>query len=203
VLHNLIDAPVQVNMLLAVKNDRVDIVRALQDMGIGFNFTYEDKSFPFVVAEQGSLKTLNYLLDQGVDFENRDNAGMNIQPIHGAASNGHVEVVRRLLDSGISVESKAVGQVSLLSIAALKGDVDLVKLCLEYSAHVNCVDEDNENAFYAAAGTGNLEILQLLADHNADLDVPNKNGLKPSMIAQNNGHTKAVELITKLISAQK
>ena len=56
----------------------------------------------FTAARNGDLATVNDILARGVDVNTREH-GDNTMPIHWAAAEGHLEVVRRLVDAGADV----------------------------------------------------------------------------------------------------
>jgi ankyrin repeat protein len=58
-----------------------------------------------VAAHNGQLAAVDLLLDRGFDVNERD-AGDNAYPMHWAAADGHLEVVRRLADAGGDVVGK-------------------------------------------------------------------------------------------------
>jgi len=56
----------------------------------------------FTAARKGDLATVNDILARGVGVNTREH-GDNTMPIHWAAAEGHLHVVRRLVDAGADV----------------------------------------------------------------------------------------------------
>ena len=60
---------------------------------------------------------------------------------------------------------------------------EAVKLCFEAGNDVNAVDVNGDTALHGAAHRGSNEIVQFLIDHGAKVDVVNKLGWTPYLIA--------------------
>uniref|UniRef100_A0A8C6SP69 Tetratricopeptide repeat, ankyrin repeat and coiled-coil containing 1a n=1 Tax=Neogobius melanostomus TaxID=47308 RepID=A0A8C6SP69_9GOBI len=92
------------------------------------------------------------------------------QALTAAASLGHTQVVRSLLD--------------------LKDE----QLAVQMDAHDSLW---GETVLSAAAGRGRMEICSLLLDRGSGLEVANRRGMVPLLGASKHGHTQAVELLLK------
>ncbi len=80
---------------------------------------------------------------------------------------------------------------SLLSSAAAKGDLRMVKICL-LVCDANMQDEESIPPLCIAAGAGHLEIVKLLVQHGADV---NGSGPKPLVSACNNRHYEVAKFL--------
>ena len=96
---------------------------------------------PLVSAGLGHVKCLRCLLDGGmtVDFGGRKKIDT---PIHKAASNGFVDVLKFLLSRGADVNARTKKGMTPLHRAAAGGKTSAVEWCLENGADVTITDND-------------------------------------------------------------
>ncbi|KAK7913178.1 hypothetical protein WMY93_013389 [Mugilogobius chulae] len=133
-------------------------------------------------ALKGQAEIINILLGQdwGLDSppetEQHPNESMTgkkqatQQALTAAASLGHTQVVRSLLD--------------------LKDE----QLAVQMDAHDSLW---GETVLSAAAGRGRMEICRLLLDRGAGLEVANRRGMVPLLSASKHGHTQVAEMLLK------
>jgi uncharacterized protein len=99
---------------------------------------------------------------------------------------------------------------TVLTRAALAGDVELAKLLLAYKANPHAISKDRETTLMAACGTGfingyhrqktsaeRLELVKLLIDLGEDVNAADNYGITPLMVAANLGD---LEIVKYLIS---
>src|ERR1700733_3963544 len=118
-----------------------------------------------------------------------------------AAANGHVAVVKLLLEKGAKLEAKDERNgLTPLLWAAANGHEAVVKLLLEKGAELETKsDKDNGQTplFYAAAN-GREAVVKLLLEKGAKLEAKDKdNGQTPLFHAAANGHVVVVKLLVE------
>ncbi|EGR44163.1 uncharacterized protein TRIREDRAFT_70907, partial [Trichoderma reesei QM6a] len=121
-------------------------------------------------------------------------------PIQQAAQNGHVEVVKILLEAGVQVDphmdSYDIEMPSPLWLAAQGGHVELVELLIRKGAYVNfSVHPSKRLPIHAATEDGHTETVHLLIINGADIDAREEDGWSPLAIAANQNHIGVVNLL--------
>ena len=89
------------------------------------------------------------------------------QPLHLAAANGDVELVKLLLDRGAMINAATQDGWTALHLACLRGDKGLVQLLLDRDADVNVTTRSGVSALSIATSEGDREIVELLLDRGA------------------------------------
>ncbi|KXZ42210.1 hypothetical protein GPECTOR_181g256 [Gonium pectorale] len=163
------------------------------------------------------------LLGAGADRDARDKSGRT--PLHLAAQNGHVDVMRVLLNVGANKDTDENLLVGLLCCSCLYGTDNKVHdegtVCtqrgntpLHYAAengHTEAVrallgagaDKDAINKYvatplYVAAENGHVEAVQVLLQAGANKEAANKDGWTPLLIAAQLGHVQAVQVLLQV-----
>lgn len=119
-------------------------------------------------ASQGAIKVIELLLANKADVNAGDNEGYT--PLHGAVSYGKNDtrktVVEILLKSGASANAKTTRDGETPFHKAIdRGDVEIVKLLLNYGADVNAVSKFGVSCLYFARNSP--VVLELLKEHGA------------------------------------
>jgi len=98
-------------------------------------------------------------------------------PLTYATANGHVEVVRVLLEGGADVERATANQQTALHKAALYGYLEVCRLLLDWGAKVDSLDKWSDTPLHYAGRLGYLLVVKLLVERGTDVRVKNDNGL--------------------------
>ncbi|VAI23387.1 unnamed protein product [Triticum turgidum subsp. durum] len=121
---------------LAAAAGRLEVCRYLvQDLRLDVNQLNLIGDTPlYLSASYGRADAARYLLDHGAD----PLAGKVHSPLHGAAKEGHCEIVELLLSRGINVDLDSA-QGTPLHAAAISKHHDIIKILLEHHADPNKV----------------------------------------------------------------
>lgn len=140
--------------------------------------------------------------------------------LHQAALNGHVEIVKVLLEAGADVNAKS-GRSGLTPLheaakkehvdeAAKNGHVETVKVLLKAGADVNAEDGDGDTPLLYAAGKRTIEdilnpavnfekveIVKMLLKEGANVNAKNKNGRTPLYWPMKQGKDNVVKVLVE------
>ena len=119
-------------------------------------------------ALAGDVNTVAGLLDEGIDVNEREEAGGTA--LHLASYAGHLPVVEILLERGAKLEFAAGPGRRALHLAALKAHPAIVGALLEHGANVDPVDEEGVTPLGLAVAACDLEVTKLLIDHGAEVN---------------------------------
>lgn len=132
----------------------------------------------------GNLHVIEYLFKtQKIDIHFENDLALHI-----AAENGHLDVVKLLLDKGANIHAD---RDYALSISAENGHLDVVELLLGKGADMHAA---NDYALCCAAENGYLNIVKLLLDKGANIHADNDYSLR---LAAKKEHYDVVELLLK------
>lgn len=96
-----------------------------------------------IAARQGSLVQVKALIAEGVDVNGREMViGQGRSALFHASAEGHVDVVRYLLERGAEVDEAPAGRSTALIVASWEGHREIVRLLISSRADVN---RKNEN----------------------------------------------------------
>ncbi|CAE7321596.1 ANKRD50 [Symbiodinium sp. KB8] len=167
----------------------VDIVRllldagALMDVADGFAHTALTNA-----SHAGHVEIVRLLLEAGVNSTYyADHVGIVRLLLEGGAKDvasatwctlltnasrdGHVEIVRLLLEAGTEKDVEGRSRRIALNNASLAGHVEIVRLLLDAGARKDVADGFGRTALTNASNAGHVEIVRLLLDAGARKDV--------------------------------
>lgn len=112
-----------------------------------------------------------------------------------AASGGHIESIRLILDRGTDVNAHGWGFQNALQWASQNGHGAVVQLLLDKGADVNARNSIHSTALHKASSTGHIAEVEILL--NSGADVNNESGIFGTALheASCKGHTGVVELL--------
>jgi len=114
------------------------------------------------------------------------------------AREGRVKEVRKLGRQGADVNAIHQGGSTALHLAAVNGDMEMVKLLVELSADVHARDALGSTALHEAAGIGHTEMVIFLVGRGASINTSDADGDTPLQLARFLGHIETVKALEKL-----
>ncbi|XP_077419862.1 protein TANC1-like isoform X2 [Vanacampus margaritifer] len=123
------------------------------------------------------------------------------QAVTAAASVGHTQVVKSLLDledEQLAVQMDAHDSLwgeTVLSAAAGRGRMEVCVLLLDRGAGLEVANRRGMVPLLSASKHGHTQVAELLLKHDADMSVCDKQGRTPLMLAASEGHGNTVEML--------
>jgi len=127
-------------------------------------------------ASKGDVAAASELISNGFDARtlNSLDGRLSVTPLHTAASEGHTQIVRLLLDSGVKTDLKDEHTMTALMWAAAEGRSQVAALLIDRGAEVNAETNDLRTRRFTpiifAASRGHTETLRVLLDHGGDIN---------------------------------
>lgn len=115
-----------------------------------------------------------------------------------ASADGNIEYVKKCIDRGENIETKDLYyKRTMLSLASMHGQQDIVRLLLDYGADAETRDWCEKTPIMHASENGYLEIVELLANRGADIEARDKYGQTPIMHSARYGHEKVTRFLAE------
>ena len=122
----------------------------------------------FRATEQGDLRRVKQLINEGVDINVVDMFGHT--PLTIAVQSGNLKIAEVLIAAGADVNSDHEGLTPLIH-ASFLGLLDMAKLLVANGAHVNHRDDRGDTALMFASRRGSLKLVQFLVLKGADVNM--------------------------------
>ena len=116
-------------------------------------------------------------------------------PLHQAAKEGEVNVVKDLLAKGADKDEKNDKGITPLMVAVIANHLDVVQFLMEQGVGKELAD--NCGALLYSADAGNVRMVQYLVELGLDKDKANNLGATALMIAAEQGHFNVVTYLVE------
>ena len=148
----------------------------------------------------GDLLAVQSLLNQGVDVNSKAKGGKKSTALIAASRNGHLVLVKELIDRNANVDLEDKSGLTALMIAASRGNDGIVKTLLHSNAEVDKQDNDSGmTALMLAVRENNIRSARLLLENGANATIENKEGKTAIDFAQDKEDFKAMFEEVRLI----
>ena len=154
----------------ASKKGDIQTIFDLNKDGFSINTRFNGRLLIHLSSENGHLSVVEYLVNQKVDINSKDNN--NWTPLHYAAKNGHLSVVEYLVNQKADINSKEDNNWTPLHYAAKNGHLSVVEYLLHQGADFR--DRINGQSYlHWAAESGHLSVVEYLVNQKADINAKN------------------------------
>lgn len=118
-------------------------------------------------------------------------------PLHCAAHNGHIEIVKCLVDNGAYINAKDICGNTPLHCAAHDGHIEIVKYLIDNGAYINEQDNNLCIPLHWALRRRHSEIAKYLIDNGADVEKKDSDGSTPLHLATDYDTLNNVKCLVK------
>ncbi|KAF3929392.1 Ankyrin-2 [Dactylella cylindrospora] len=114
-----------------------------------------------------------------------------------AASRGHTEIFKLLIDHGAFPDIRGAAGGALLSIAAEIGQIEVVEILLDRGVDIDAADVYGTTVLSFASMEGHIKVVELLVERGADLEKTDSRGCTALTWAMIKDRVDVVELLIK------
>lgn len=178
-------------------NERVDIERARADL-LQLTQDHTGATALHLAASEGQSAMVRKLLQLGAGEIHLSGGRKKYAktPLHDAATNGHLEVCKLLVDFGFLVDCHTTRGRTPLMYAVKGNHVDVVRYFVEQcDANVNEQNEMGVTPVYIASQDGLEDIVELLVKNGANVNLNNRTRHSPLHEAVAGGHLVVAEFL--------
>ncbi|XP_063705994.1 ankyrin repeat and KH domain-containing protein mask-like isoform X2 [Culicoides brevitarsis] len=180
-------------LMEAAREGHEEMVALLLSQGANINAqTEETQETALTLACCGGfLEVTDYLIKHGADIE----LGAST-PLMEAAQEGHIELVRFLLENRANVHAQTQTGDTALAYACENGHTDVAEILLMYGAELEHESEGGRTPLMKACRAGHLCTVKFLLGRGADVNRQTANNdHTPLSLACAGGHQAVVELL--------
>ena len=145
-------------------------------------------------AGKGYVEVVRTMLQNGEVHENVTDS-LGATAVHHSALNGHMPILRLLLEQGANIDAATTDGGTALHHSALRGDHDIVLLLLDGGANMYAAAEDGKTALHYSAVRGHTSIVQLLLDRGANIDDAVSDGKTALHYSAAKRYTSTIQLL--------
>lgn len=139
-----------------------------------------------IAADHGHTAMVDFLLAQR-DFQRHATNKGGISALHLAAGRGQIDLIQKLIDSGLDVNQSNNEGLTPLHYAVQSGNAAAVELLVAHGAEINKVDNKGRTPFFHAVVWSKGNVLPTMTQLGANPDLQDSEGKTPMTYAVKNG----------------
>lgn len=147
------------------------------------------------MCHDGNYELAKSLILQGLPVNEENYFGLT--PLHLASHEGHINVVKLLLDHGATavVNKGNINGSRPLHFASHEGHKDIVEILLQHGADIHQGNNNQSKPIHLATHENHIDIVKFLIENGANVNDINKNGSTPMHLASYNNLTEMAEFL--------
>lgn len=178
------------------RNEEKAVIQILQSGQVNVDVPNKLGYTPLMVAsQQGYLRLVHMLIDYGADVTLKNGSGKN--SIMLACFAGHLDIIKHLRKCGVSCHTTDFGGSTPMHWAADGGHCKVVQYLITNGCEVDVKDTSSlwTPLMRVSAINGNVDVASSLIQAGANVNVKDKDGKTPLMVAVLNNHESLVRLL--------
>jgi ankyrin repeat protein/beta-lactamase regulating signal transducer with metallopeptidase domain len=189
-------------LMWAATHGHLEVVQLLMNHGADRNARTNTGWTPLRYAIQSENVELIKFLKGQATLNELDGDGFS--ELHRAASGGHADRARILLDAGADVNVRqATFKGTPLQYAASSGHAEVVKLLLDRDAAIDATDSFGRTPLMWAAQAGHMDAVRVLLDRRANPHAKTQQGWTALRYAREGGHKAVADLLDKALTTDE
>lgn len=162
-------------------------------VAVAYSALLGDREQVRTAAKEGNVAALEVLIKNKANL-NEAAVDSNL-PLIVAIENNHPEVVKLMLNNGVTSDTKDRAETPALIIASRNGQKEIVNLLIEAKADVNIKDSNGNTALIEATRNNHPEIVDLLLKAKADILINNYLGKNATTYAKETNQENLLSLL--------
>jgi len=189
-----VDKMTATRVVIASRNDRLDVVQRLVDLGAKIEAKCNQGLTALNWASLGGNEQIaRFMLDRHADIETRTKHGCT--PLMSASQGGHVPMLKLLLDRGSKIEAKKNNHDTSLAMACFNLHVPAARYLLDKHANIETRGDDGYSPLLIASQQGHVPLIKLLLDRGAKIEAKTNEGFTALAEACQKGFVTAASLL--------
>lgn len=180
------------SLMHAADNSPKEYVAFLISKGVSVTARDSNQATALHYAAKGRYReNIHLLIENGADVDAVDKYGAT--PLFHAVELGGLDHVKSLIDAGANVNSK-LNPASATPIFRSR-DPEMFRLLIENGANCKHRDASGSTVLFSIAGFESYRMLEVALDHGCSVNLVNKAGASPLMLAVKYGRIPQVKLL--------
>jgi serine/threonine-protein phosphatase 6 regulatory ankyrin repeat subunit B len=184
-------------LLYAVKQDKIDAIRNLNDLGVDIS---DSRGYPkspiHYAASWNKCNAIQILSELGADPSTRDVEEKT--PLHYAAADGSILAIKTLLELRVNIEVQDKDGRTPMHYASFSGLIQPIETLIQFGSDISVKDKFGATPIHNAAAGAGTDVIELLKSKGCDVSVQDNRGMTAMHIAAIHGRLDIIEALKKM-----